>query len=98
MLRAELFLVNLERVQIIRLGRFLPAGLSKNQRDVVEHCSQIGIRQIVELGPGRDRFLVITDRFFLLAEVVAQKREPAGRAIEQTLIQRFGFFENAVSF
>src|SRR2546430_14841178 len=61
-LRSELLFVNLKRVQIVRLGRFLPARSSENQRDVIEHRSQIRIRQIVELGAGKDCFLVITDR------------------------------------
>src|SRR5437016_10677751 len=69
----KLLFVNLERVQVVRLGRLLPARFSEDKRDVVEHRPQIGVREIFQMRPSRDRFLIVTDRFFLLTEVIAEK-------------------------
>src|SRR4030088_2296353 len=88
MFRAEMFFVNLERMQIIGLGRFLPSCFSKNQRDVVQHRAEIGIRQIFQLSAGSDCFFIITDRLFHLPEVVTGESEPAGRAVQRALIWR----------
>ncbi len=51
-LGAELFLVEMQRVQVIGLGGFLPTGLAVEQGDVVEHGAEIRVGQIVELGGG----------------------------------------------
>ncbi len=66
MLRPELLFVDLQGVQIIWLGRFLPARLAENERNVVEHGAEVGVRQVLQLRPGRDRLLVKRDRFLRL--------------------------------
>src|SRR6266705_1518140 len=95
-LGSELLFVNLKRVQVVRLGRFLSARSSENQRDVVEHRSQIRVKQVVELRTGSDRLLIVADRFFLLAKVIAQKSQSTRRSVKQALVGRLGFLENAV--
>src|SRR5437660_9725552 len=98
MIGAELFLVNFKRVQIIWLSCLLAAGLAENERDIVQHCPQIRIRQLLQLRPSSDRFLIKTDRFLGLAQVIAQKSKAARGVEKRALIGRFYFFKNGMGF
>ena len=46
---SEMFFIEIERVQVTRLGRFLPPAPTINESDIVEHCSQIGVAHVPEL-------------------------------------------------
>ena len=77
MVGPELLLINVERVQIIGLGRFLPAGLAIDQRDVVQHRPEIGIREVRQLRSSLDRLLVMGDRCISFAEIITKKSQAA---------------------
>ena len=96
MVRAELFLVNLERVQIVRLGGLLPSGLPKNERDIVQDRTEVGIREIVYLATNGDRAFIKPDGFFRLAELIAQKRQPPRGTKQRPLVRQLRFFPNGI--
>src|SRR6266496_4943423 len=98
MVRAELLLINLQGVQIIRLRCLLASRFSENEGNIVQHRAEVRVRQIFQLGAGRNRFLVKTDRFFGLAQVIAQKGKSPRGAKKSTLVERFCFIEDRMRF
>src|SRR5438477_13144201 len=76
MLRAELFFVNLERLQVVGLGRLLPAGFSINQRDVVENRPEVRIGNVRKACAGLECRLVIAESGFGFPEIVANETQP----------------------
>src|SRR4051812_19642316 len=93
MLRAELFFINIERVQVIGLGRFLPPSLPINESDVVEDGAEIRIGNIRQPGAGFESRLVISQRSFGFTKVVANEAETPGGSKEGAIVDRLGFFQ-----
>ena len=99
MIRAELLFVNLEGVQIIRLGRFLPPGFAIDQGDVVQNRPQVGVWDVGQARPGLERGFVITgNRFGLLLEVIADESETARGTKQSAIIGLLGLFQEFVRF
>src|ERR1700748_2195101 len=96
MFRAELFLVNLEGMEVIRLGRFLPPGLSIDERDVVQDRAEIGIGNVRQPRAGLERGLVITERSLGFPEIVANESQPSRGTKERALVRRLSFFEKGM--
>ena len=87
-LGSEMFFIELERVQVTRLGRFLPSTPTVNESDIVEHRPQIGVAHVSEQAPGLDGCLVVSDRFLFLSAHIAKVSQPARQPIDRLLIGR----------
>ena len=85
-LGSEMFFIELERVQVTRLGRFLPSTPTVNESDIVEHRPQIGVAHVSELAPGPNGCLVVSDRFLFLSAHIAKVSQPARQPIDRLLV------------
>src|SRR5437667_9094260 len=91
---AEMFFINFKRVQVVGLGRFLAAGFSIDESDVIEERAEVGIEDVFHLGPSLNRFLIVDDCFLLLTEYVAEVGKTTSGTINRAKIRRLGLLKN----
>ena len=87
-LGSEMFFIELERVQVTRLGRFLPSTPTVNESDIVKHRPQIGVAHVPKLASGPNGCLVVRDRFLFLFAHIAEVSQSSGQPINRPLVGR----------
>src|SRR6476659_3342562 len=68
MLGPQLLFVKLERVQVVRLGRLLPAAPAVDECDVIQHRAELRMRNISKRGGGLDGSFIESNRFLFRAD------------------------------